>query len=205
MNLARLNFNEAREYADLIGIQHDLRTTIDYCDVILNKQQDRSPNEELVLEGLCHAAVIRYCRAFSPGARFHLDRKIFQELPSEYAEDHEFIKSLRDKYIAHSVNPFEECAIYAQIRTGENGKLEIPNVQSRYMWMRFLEPHEIQRLKGLAGKVLESVEDIAGPKQQTVIEIARKLHEDEIEFSSGTEKLVDVSREAVSKRRNGKK
>jgi hypothetical protein len=200
MKLARLIFPEAQEYADMIGIQYDLRVTSEYCDRI-QVLQEATPEDVLLLEGLTHAAVMRYCRAFSPGTRFHLDRDILDGLPQAQLDDHDFFKSLRDKFMAHPVNPFEENSVYAQVNKGANGNIEIPNVQSHHLRMLFLNPNEIQNLRVLAVAVLKRVENLAESKKVTLLELARKISPNQLEYTDGTATRINVSRNAVSQRR----
>lgn len=197
MKLARLAFKEAQEFADLVGIKHGLRNVVEYCDRILVTD----PNDILIFEGLTHAAAMRYCRAFSPGSRFYLDRSILSDLSQNQIEDHEFFKSLRDKFVTHSVNPFEENSVYAQVSEGVNGTIEIPNIQSHHLRMLFLKPDEVKNLKELAAAVLGEVEKLAGCKQAAVLERARKIPPNELEYTDGTATRINVSRGAVSKGR----
>ena len=200
MKLARLTYPAAQEFADLTGVLEDLRVTGEYCDRILVAQAAKT-NDILTLEGLTHAAVLRYCRAFSPGARLHLDRTILSGLPQAQLEDHEFFKSLRDKFIAHSVNPFEENSVYAQVTEGSNETIEIGNVQSHHLRMLYLTAVEIQKLKQLSEAVSKNVSELAERKKLAVLDLARKIPPGELSYTDGSATQINVSRNAASKRR----
>jgi hypothetical protein len=103
--------------------------------------------------------------------------------------------------MVHPVNPFEENSVYAQVNKGANGNIEIPNVQSHHLRMLFLNPNEIQNLKVLAVAVLKRVENLAESKKVTLLELARKISPNQLEYTDGTATRINVSRNAVSQRR----
>ena len=61
--------------------------------------------------GASAAALISYVRRFAHGKRYRLSEDVRSKLQGDPIGVHTFYKSLRDKHVAHSVNPFEEVAV----------------------------------------------------------------------------------------------
>jgi hypothetical protein len=66
-------------------------------------------------EALSGAAVVRYGRCFKSGVRDRLPELALDAAPEVLKDTHEFVLDLRDKHVAHSVNPFEENDVTVQI------------------------------------------------------------------------------------------
>lgn len=64
-----VNLAEAEELADVYGVQFDLRNSAYLCEKAIELSQVERP-DNLVIEGLVSAAVVRYCRCFPSRARF---------------------------------------------------------------------------------------------------------------------------------------
>lgn len=100
----------AQKFADLQSIRRDLNKSIEMLNLL--KPELEKSNEEAnttLIESIWSASVMRYCRCYASGKRFGLDENIFNGLPGDAIVVHNWIKDMRDKLIAHSVNPFEEC------------------------------------------------------------------------------------------------
>jgi hypothetical protein len=59
------------------------------------------------------AAVVRYIRCFGTGVRWGLRREDILELGERELSAHDYFKDLRDKFVVHSVNPFEDTFVTA--------------------------------------------------------------------------------------------
>jgi hypothetical protein len=114
---------EAEVLADLYGIVFDLDAAAYLCDRAIELSQPRS-RDSLVVEGLVAAAVIRYGRCFASGVRFGLTSTDLGDLGHGALESHGYFKDLRDKFVAHSVNPFEETFVTATAT--EQGGVKLP-------------------------------------------------------------------------------
>jgi len=62
--------------------------------------------DKVVEHSLWTTALITYVRCFTSGVRTRLDRSIFGD-DEEMLRKHDYYKDIRDKHLAHSVNPFE--------------------------------------------------------------------------------------------------
>lgn len=98
---------EAEVLADLYSVQYDLEIATHLSKVSREMGATR-PHDSLAVEGLVTAALIRYCRCFSTNVRLGLRRVDIESLDAETLANHDYFKDLRDKFVAHSANPFEE-------------------------------------------------------------------------------------------------
>ena len=112
---------EAELLADLYGILLDLAAATSLCDRAIELGRPERP-DYLLIEGLAAAAVVRYFRCFSTGARLGLRREDITELGDQDLLSHDYFKALRDKFVAHSVNPFEATYVTASARV-EDGTM----------------------------------------------------------------------------------
>lgn len=108
---------EAQTLADLTGIEIDLAAVERACDRLLvewkrfgeqNKTMfDFIESEAVFFDTLFSGAVIRYWRCVGSGVRSGVPISLIESLEPSLQQAHRYFKSLRDKFIAHSVNPFE--------------------------------------------------------------------------------------------------
>ena len=92
-------------------VLQDLRSVIELCkrlDTELERAEDEADN--LLIEALWTAALVKYVRCFTSGKRFGLDPSVFDGLAGA-SETHQYFKNMRDKHVAHSVNPFEGVGV----------------------------------------------------------------------------------------------
>ena len=100
----------SQKFADLQSIRRDLNKSIEMLNLLKPELEKSNENTNTTLiESIWSASVIRYCRCYASGKRYGLDETIFEGLPGDALGVHRWVKGMRDKLIAHSVNPFEEC------------------------------------------------------------------------------------------------
>lgn len=108
--IAEVNYPEAKELADLTSIIQDLDLCMKTCDRLIESLD--SEKEDLVLQAnLWTSALIGYARCFATGKRFGISEKFLSKLNGDPIGAHKFYMDMRDKHIAHSVNPFEQVKI----------------------------------------------------------------------------------------------
>jgi hypothetical protein len=120
-----LNLLETSVLADLTGIEQDLRVAERFCDLLIEELQkplaelDGVPSKPELWEALTVAAAVRYARAFASCVRTKscktMIETVVKDLPAELANDHRRYIDFRNKYIAHSVNRFEENRVVAYL------------------------------------------------------------------------------------------
>jgi hypothetical protein len=98
--------DEAQILADYTGIAFDLRTAREFATTILEENRKPMPNYALS-DPFMVATIIRYARAFAGGVRLKLYEAV-SILTDQQRSKHDHFIHVRDKYIAHSVNAFEE-------------------------------------------------------------------------------------------------
>jgi hypothetical protein len=99
--------DEAKNLADYTSIAFDLRTARDFAKTILDENQKPAPNVSLS-DPFMVATIIRYTRAFGKNVRLNLDEEAASVLTPQQLLSHARFKDIRSKFIAHSVNAFEE-------------------------------------------------------------------------------------------------
>lgn len=111
--VAQVDFQEARNLADLASIHQDLSFVVDGLSRLLRLLQN-DDEDTVVQQSLWTAALVAYTRCFATGKRLGLSEDILQTQEWEGDDPikcHRYYRNLRDKHIAHSVNPFEEVAV----------------------------------------------------------------------------------------------
>jgi hypothetical protein len=81
---------------------------VDLCSRLINVLEAEDA-DAVVVQALWASALVTYTRCFETGKRPGIDRAIFHSLGFEGDVDawHGYLKDMRDKHVAHSVNPFE--------------------------------------------------------------------------------------------------
>lgn len=111
----------ARELADLAGIQADLTFVAEVSDR-LAAALDQEPSDLVLSQALWTSALVAYARCFGRGKRLGLSEADLQALAGGgVLEFHEYQMNMRNKHIAHSVNPFESTTIGALVGTLPSG------------------------------------------------------------------------------------
>jgi|GEM_PF-2671187 len=101
-----VKLDEADILADLYSISYDLGLATHLAKAARKAAADGE--DSIVVEGIFTASLIRYFRCFATNVRLGLVRFDLAELSDELLKQHDYFKDLRDKFVAHSVNPFEE-------------------------------------------------------------------------------------------------
>jgi hypothetical protein len=100
------SMKEAKTLADLTSIEQDLRTAREFAELYLC-EYGKPQYQHNMPDALMVATLIRYERPFKGGIRTPLPRAE-DLLSKEQITKHQYFLAMRDKYIAHPVNDFEE-------------------------------------------------------------------------------------------------
>lgn len=131
--MAEVDFEEAKELADYASIYQDLAYVVDALKRLKNLIEENS-KDNILMQSLWTAALIGYARCFSSGKRFGLKESIFEKIPYNHeSEDtpikvHQLYIDLRNKHIAHSVNPFEQIKVGLVLSEINSPKREVQGV-----------------------------------------------------------------------------
>lgn len=169
-----LNIPEACLLADLSSQANDLQTTADMCDLALAEFSKESLVVGL-LEALTIAAVVRYSRCFANGVRAKIPSSVLEGLPVNRNTDHDFFVALRNKYIAHSVNVFEETRIVAYLVPEERGSRGVASIGVQHDRLASLGAEDLTRLKALSSELHHRISLLIEEEKRKVIDAARKL------------------------------
>jgi hypothetical protein len=158
-----LGLPSAQELADLASIFQDLAFVIECCDRLLDllESSDRDP---VMAQALWSSALVAYVRCFGSGKRFGLDADIVEQvgLEGEVRTWHQYLRNMRDKHIAHSVNPFETVIIAAVLTPEDKGDRKVEGVallSLKHMAAAEQGVYQLRQLaKALRRKVGESCE-----------------------------------------------
>jgi hypothetical protein len=99
---------QAEQWADMYSIARDLDSAIQVCGRLIELLPS---NDQILIESLWTSALIKYARCFSEGKRFGLPIDVFDGLEGDPKGTHQYYIDMRNKHLAHSVNPFEQVKI----------------------------------------------------------------------------------------------
>ena len=180
-----LDFPEAQPLADLTGVEQDLEVAASFCDLLLEEQRklggecDKTPPNPIFLEALTVAASIRYARAFPKNQRAKrcnmMLKDVVKHLPHQLANDHQRFINFRDKYIAHSVNYFEENLVVGTLVPQERGSPGVASVSVQHNRLLSLGVEDAKCLKTLCVEMGRRISDLIEAEMRRVLEIARQL------------------------------
>ncbi len=125
-------YPEAGAAADYHLICSDLADVTVFSQAILKRLSDYSENDipaELLAEihAFWVAAVIKYARCFNSGSRSRLDPSIYSAF-SGAKEAHDYFMALRNQYIAHPDNFFEDSRVVVRLTSKVNPEKAVLNV-----------------------------------------------------------------------------
>lgn len=172
--MAEVDYKEAKELADLISIYHDLSYAEEALKCLLQLLSDHSKNN-IVMQSLWTAALVAYVRCFSRGKRFGLSENIFKGLAGDPIGCHKYYKNLRDKHIAHSVNPFEQVVVGIVLSEPDNPKREVEGVATLSLKLAHSDIDGVVTLLRLASTAQEEVAKQTKKYELKVLEVGKAL------------------------------
>lgn len=162
-----------KELAELRAVLHDLKWVIEVCERLI-AMLDTRLEEAVLTEALSTAALVRYMRCFSQGVRPKAPRELLDSLSDREQVRHQWFKDLRDKYVAHSVNPFEENVLTVLVPEEPTPNTQISGLGFGHS--RLLLDHDLAReLHALAASIASGLEDLIEVKTAEVLARVREL------------------------------
>jgi hypothetical protein len=197
--IAEVDFEEARQTADLASYFQDLAFTINSLDRLQQLIKDNGEHE--VLAGsLWIAALICYARCFSTGKRFGLSEKLFESIEGG-VECHELFMNLRNKHVAHSVNPFEQVVVGLVLSPPSSPERKVEGVSILSQKLLHLESEGIQNLRRLALIAMKEVERQGKECQEKTLEVGRRLPIDALYAKAGPRTVTPGPEDASKPRK----
>jgi hypothetical protein len=168
----------AQRLADNASVLQDLRFVQDCCRHLLAilAQPDEQRDSSL-MRAIWTAALIAYSRCFGTGKRFGLTEEDVKNLPlnGEVMEFHKWVRDMRDKNVAHSVNPFEQVKVGAVLSGPEAPVRQVEGIGTLAMYYLMPDQQGVWQLGGLASGLAERIQARAQELQEVALSEAREL------------------------------
>jgi hypothetical protein len=173
MPTVELDSDSAKILADLGSILRDLEFVVGCCDRLLPMLEDED-RDAVTIEALWTAALVAYARCFASGKRFGLDEDSFVGLEGEVVAFHRLLLNLRNKHIAHSVNPFEVVRIGAILSPLVSQDKKVEGIATLAMKHIAGDGEAIQGVAGLARSLRIRVAQLGTDRLRVVREEAEQ-------------------------------
>jgi hypothetical protein len=131
---------EAKWLSDLTGIKNDLEAVARICERVQNDASNfkfepgvdvlAMLDERMLAADLICAAIVRFMRTHGTGVRSGIPSSWVEKLPIDLRNAHTYFKNLRDKFIAHSVNPLEDNQVFAWVKGYGTLEAQVTRVDS---------------------------------------------------------------------------
>ena len=177
--IARVDFDEAKRLADLGAIVQDLGSIMKICSRLKKMLKEKS-QDSLLIESLWTTALIKYARCFKSGKRFGLDESILDGLKGEPHKVHKLYLDMRDKHIAHSVNPFEQMQVGLVLSPKDSNEKKVVGVATLSMRHMVTDVEGVHQLGLLSKVLLEKVCDIAKQYENKALERGKTIPIDDL-------------------------
>lgn len=166
-----LRIEEAKRLNDLQSFAQDLERARRFCDayLLMSKDDKRGYPSGPPADALLIAVVVTYARMFTTGVRKSEMWEIAQNVyDAKQLERHQYLKDLRDKHIAHSVNDFEDSTTTVSVRL-DGDAIEVMGIGSAGYHTYGIGPGVLQSVP----EMLNALE--AGLKKEIESESAKVL------------------------------
>jgi hypothetical protein len=176
--IKKLDIPEAAAYADLVSITDDLEFVIRACERLHVKMVAAEAVDPVVARALWMSALVAYARCFKTGKRRRLTLEDVKALPlqGDVVEWHWFLMNMRNKHIAHSVNPFEIVSVGAVVGTA-GGVEAIGHLSMHHIG---LEEGGVDQTGLLAVELRKLVVDRIEHQRSQVLEAAQAFAADDL-------------------------
>ncbi len=159
-----VDFDEAREAAELHAIIQDLSFVTEVCDRLEDRllaqeadaqEQDEHPTADVdprIDSSLWIAALTTYGWCFLRGIRYSLPESLFLRTPGmDYTHLHRYFMNIRGKHVAHSVNALEANEAVVSMSRRADGSLAVDGLGMVYITLAHPHHSEVQKLGSMAG------------------------------------------------------
>jgi hypothetical protein len=196
--IAEVDFEEAKQAADLASYFQDLAFTISSLDRLQQLVNDNS-KDEVLTGSLWIAALVSYARCFSTGKRFGLSDELFQNIEGGI-DCHQLFMNLRNKHVAHSVNPFEQVVVGLVLSPPSSPERKVEGVSILSQKLLHMDSEGIQNLRRLALIAMKEIEIQGKVYQEKTLEVGKRLSIDSL-YGKVSPRTVTPSPENASKSR----
>ncbi len=176
--VVRVEYEEAQQLADLTAIFRDLKFVREALQRLLTLSDENS-EDGVLIQSYWTAALIAYARCYATGVRFGLREDILQRREGA-TEVHEFVKGLRDKHVAHSVNPFEQTAVGLILSEPTSAERKVEGVATLATTHITADAEGVRSFLAIVGMAMEHVKEEAERWKARTLEVARQLPIDDL-------------------------
>lgn len=175
---------DAQRLADLAGIRMDLETAIEYCDLHIEIDPTESgipPREmsrrEHVRQALCRAFLVMYGRSWGwgSGIRTGLDDEYVQRLSRGAQQLHTAVKDLRDKWVAHAVNHFDDVRVRIDVDRKPDDTMAVRGVSVASSHVGGFVRDWMIKFRSLASEVLVLVQQEISSESERLSALVRQM------------------------------
>lgn len=143
--VVELRSDTTRRQRDISGVLFDLSRVLQLCkEYILGTTNGAA---QIAQDALWMTAVVLYARCFNKGVRQALDVEMLGDHSSDARRVHQHIVDLRDKFIGHSVNSYEQTVAYGVIDLASG---EIESHGTTHFWANPMDAALAEKLERLA-------------------------------------------------------
>ena len=186
--IADVEFSEAKRLADLASIIRDLQATVETCRRVVALLEAKE-DDPIVLEGLWSAALVRYVRCFAFGKRYGLTEEVFEGLQGDPIGAHRWYKNMRDKHVAHSVNPYEQVRVGVVLSPEKSNERKVLGVSTLAGSYICPDKKGVEQLGMLATVLIKKVGKLGKECESQVLDIAKNLPIDQL-YNRATSRVV---------------
>lgn len=143
--VVRLNTPTTGKQRDLVGAMFDMERVAQLCREYVTAIESDAP--QVVQDALWMTAIVLYARCFNGGVRQALDPAVLDSIPGESHKVHEHFLDLRNKFVAHSVNSYEQTLPYAVVSKETS---EVLSTGTTHLWANPMNKQGAETLERLA-------------------------------------------------------
>jgi hypothetical protein len=186
--IADVKFPEAKRLADLASILRDLQATVETCKRIIALLES-DEEDPILLEGLWSTALVRYVRCFAFGKRYGLSEEVFEGLQGDPIGTHRWYKNMRDKHVAHSVNPYEQVRVGVVLSPEESKERKVLGVSILAGTYICPDKKGVEQLGMLAAVLIKKIGELGKECESQVVEVAKTIPIDQL-YNRATSRFV---------------
>ena len=172
--VVKVNFSEAKDFADLGAIVQDLGSVMTIC-LRIEKLMKSNSKDHVLIESYWTTAVIKYSRCFKDSKRFGLDESVLDGLAGDPHGAHKYYLDMRDKHVAHSVNAFEKNCAGLVLTPEDSKEQKVIGVAALSMKHSVADKKGVHQLGVLSKVLLKKVCDIAKQYEDKTLAKGKKL------------------------------
>lgn len=189
----------SQKLRDLASYRRDLELAKYFVDAYMAADFDMEATARVPEDAFWMAAITLYGRAFGSGVRL-ADRPSHDVLTKDQRTAHQYFVDLRNKYVAHSVNDFEQTMVIAYLTNSAFAAPAIARVGQQFIHVPHLDQEESHALAELC---TVHIRDLSRRIKKLHRAVADELAEQGLDavYAQPDLALPSLRPEAVAKRR----